>query len=52
MRHLLAVTLKSPDPAAVTALGALASFICCVRLPSTQRSIHRNVSVQTVCGHA
>ncbi len=27
MRHLLAVTLKSPDPAAVTALGALASFM-------------------------
>lgn len=27
MRHVLAVTLKSPDPAAVTALGALAGFM-------------------------
>lgn len=27
MKHVLAVTLKSPDPAAVTALGALAGFM-------------------------
>ena len=27
MRHVLAVTLKSPDPAAITALGALAGFM-------------------------
>jgi len=27
MRHVLAVTLKSPDPAAITALGALRGFM-------------------------